>query len=296
MSYLLFMDESGHDHKRTPYEIHGGIALGCKKVFSVVREIMDMEKKVFGCHLKEYNVELKGSKLLQKETFKWANNYTEELLLDERQKHVRRFLTAALEKKAPTRKDFYAYGQARLLFVRRALEILCKHEVKLFAAAIPRGIQKPKGYASEDYLRKDLVFLFERYAKFLERQHTNGLLLLDRVEEVFDSKFTKQVHNYFLRTDNGRKRSRHIVPEPLFVDSVNSYFIELADLCIYLLNWGYRKNCFENVQNDERREELVTRFEPLLDGMVYYFDPPNKRKRTCSLVLTDSPYEGKKKR
>lgn len=174
MSYLLFMDESGHDHKRTPYEIHGGIALDCKKVFSVVREIMDMEKKVFGCHLKEYNVELKGSKLLQKETFKWANNYTEELLLDERQKHVRRFLTAALEKKAPTRKDFYAYGQARLLFVRRALEILCKHEVKLFAAAIPRGIQKPKGYASEDYLRKDLVFLFERYAKFLERQHTNG--------------------------------------------------------------------------------------------------------------------------
>lgn len=64
------------------------------------------EKKVFGCHLKEYNVELKGSKLLQKETFKWANNYTEELLLDERQKHVRRFLTAALEKRPLQEKIF----------------------------------------------------------------------------------------------------------------------------------------------------------------------------------------------
>lgn len=78
------------------------------------------------------------------------------------------------------------------------------------------------------------------------------------------------------------------------MDSVNSYFIELADLCIYLLNWGYRKNCFENIQNDERKEELVTRFTPLLDGMVYYSDPPNKRKRICGLVLTDSPYESKK--
>lgn len=59
---------------------------------------MDMEKKVFGSHLKEYNIELKGSKLLQKETFKWALNYTEDLPLNERQKHVRRFLTAVLEK------------------------------------------------------------------------------------------------------------------------------------------------------------------------------------------------------
>ena len=95
--------------------------------------------------------------------------------------------------------------------MRRALEILCKHEVKLFAPAIPRGIQKPKGCASEDYLRKDLVFLFERYAKFLERQHTNGLLLLDSEEEVFDSKFTKQVHNYFLRTDKADILSRNLV-------------------------------------------------------------------------------------
>lgn len=64
------------------------------------------EKKVFGCHLKEYNVELKGRKLLQKETFKRADNYTEELLLDKRQKHVRRFLTAVLGKRSLQEKIF----------------------------------------------------------------------------------------------------------------------------------------------------------------------------------------------
>ena len=64
------------------------------------------EKKVFGCHLKEYNVELKGRKLLQKETFKRADNYTEELLLDKRQKHIRRFLTAGLGKRPLQEKIF----------------------------------------------------------------------------------------------------------------------------------------------------------------------------------------------
>lgn len=287
MSYLLFMDESGHDHQKAPYEIHGGIALDSRKIFPVVREIMDMEKKVFGCHLKEYKVELKGIKLLKKDTFKWAGNYEEKLSMEERQRGVRRFLTISLEKKPPTKRDFYAYGQAKLLFVQRILEILHKHKVTLFAAAIPRGIKKPKTYTSEEYLRKDLVFLFERYAKFLQKKNTNGLILLDRVEEIFDSKFTKQVHSYFLKTHNGRERSKHIVPEPLFVDSVNSYFIELADLCIYLLNWGYRKNCFKS---DDRREELIERYEPLLEKLIFYFDPPHKCTRLCSLALTDSPY------
>ena len=27
MAWLLFLDESGHDHKQMPYEVRGGIAL-----------------------------------------------------------------------------------------------------------------------------------------------------------------------------------------------------------------------------------------------------------------------------
>ena len=27
MSYLLFLDESGHDHRTMPYEVRGGVAL-----------------------------------------------------------------------------------------------------------------------------------------------------------------------------------------------------------------------------------------------------------------------------
>lgn len=27
MAWLLFLDESGHDHRQMPYEVHGGVAL-----------------------------------------------------------------------------------------------------------------------------------------------------------------------------------------------------------------------------------------------------------------------------
>ena len=36
MSWLLFMDESGHDHKNTPLEVRGGIALHAKDIWVVL--------------------------------------------------------------------------------------------------------------------------------------------------------------------------------------------------------------------------------------------------------------------
>ena len=41
MAWLLFLDESGHDHKQMPYEVRGGIALpnsGCRFVH-LLREL-----------------------------------------------------------------------------------------------------------------------------------------------------------------------------------------------------------------------------------------------------------------
>jgi hypothetical protein len=40
MSWLLFLDESGHDHKNTPYEVRGGFAI--HQVFQK-KEIMLLE-------------------------------------------------------------------------------------------------------------------------------------------------------------------------------------------------------------------------------------------------------------
>jgi len=37
MSYLLFIDESGHDHRHAPYEVRGGIALHSRKLWPFIR-------------------------------------------------------------------------------------------------------------------------------------------------------------------------------------------------------------------------------------------------------------------
>lgn len=73
MSYLLFMDESGHDHKTMPYEIHGGVSIASVNVFSFIMDLQKWEKLIFGCMLSEFKTEIKGHKLLSKERFKWAN-------------------------------------------------------------------------------------------------------------------------------------------------------------------------------------------------------------------------------
>jgi hypothetical protein len=36
MSWLFFMDESGHDHKHCPYEVRGGVALRSTKLWNFV--------------------------------------------------------------------------------------------------------------------------------------------------------------------------------------------------------------------------------------------------------------------
>lgn len=37
MSYLLFLDESGHDHKVAPYEVTGGVAIHVSKLWPLSR-------------------------------------------------------------------------------------------------------------------------------------------------------------------------------------------------------------------------------------------------------------------
>jgi hypothetical protein len=44
MSWLLFLDESGHDHKQMPYEVRGGVALHARELWPFVRAVADPYK------------------------------------------------------------------------------------------------------------------------------------------------------------------------------------------------------------------------------------------------------------
>jgi hypothetical protein len=73
MSWLLFLDESGHDHKNCPYEVRGGVAIHASMLWPLVQELQAAELSAFGANLREYGKEIKGSKLLDKDRFKWAS-------------------------------------------------------------------------------------------------------------------------------------------------------------------------------------------------------------------------------
>jgi hypothetical protein len=72
MSQLLFLDESGHDHRTMPYEVRGGIALDSARLWPFAQAMKSLEQSTFGDLLHHYGSEVKGSKLLCRSRFKWA--------------------------------------------------------------------------------------------------------------------------------------------------------------------------------------------------------------------------------
>lgn len=266
MSWLLFLDESGHDHRQMPYEVRGGIALHARELWPFVQAMQRLELDSFGCQLSLYRKELKGSTLLDKKRYRFAQQDSE--FPDEaRRKHARSFLTKGLEKKPPLRDEFTAYGQACLEMARGIFQLLRNHKAVLLATAIPKTPHKPATFEAEEFLRKDHVFLFERFFYFLEEQREHGLLVMDEVEKTTDRRFVSRLESYFRKTQTGRYRTAWIVPTPLFVSSDMTYAVQAADLCIYCLNWGFRLPSLG--MGADTRPEIATEFGPWLNQLQF---------------------------
>jgi hypothetical protein len=181
MAWLLFLDESGHDHRQMPYEVRGGIAIQDAQLWPFTRAIQQLENTAFGCSLHDFQKELKGSTLVDKKRFKFANQ-APPMPEAERQKHARAFLMKGFQKQKPTSTEFCAYGQACLEMARGIFQLLRDHKAVLFASMTPRGFARATGPA-EDFLRKDHVFLLERFFYFLEGQKQCGLLVMDGTDK-----------------------------------------------------------------------------------------------------------------
>lgn len=266
MGWLLFLDESGHDHKNCPYEVRGGVAVHASQLWPLVQRLQAAELSAFGANMREYARELKGSKLLDKDRFKWAK---QDCWMSDasRRKHARGFLTKGLEKKVPTRAEFTSYGQANIEMARSVFESLRACDARIFASVVPRTIKKPTSFATEEYLRKDHVFLLERYFYFLEGQRDHGLLVFDAVDKGADQRFVRQLERYFTKTQTGRYRTAWIVPVPMFVASDMTMAVQAADLAIYCVNWGFRLPALG--MNEPTRPEIDDEFGPWLHELQY---------------------------
>ena len=182
MSYVFFMDESGHDLHNAPYEVRGGIVINAANLWKFTLDIQKLEISCFGDKSCRPKIELKGTKLLKTKIFK---NAKLDVPPEDIQRRTIEFLN--LGDLSPKNYQFAAYSRSCLKMVEELFKLFQRHNVYVFASMIPREKAKvskeEKKYLTENgILRKDLVFLWQRYFYFLREHDTNGLLILDETE------------------------------------------------------------------------------------------------------------------
>ncbi len=148
------------------------------------------------------------------------------------------------------------------------MQLLQAHGAVLFAAVIPHSVPRAAAPHAEEYLRKDHVFLFERFFYLLEEKQRYGLLVMDEVDKTEDRRFVRRMERYFTKTAPGQYRTSWIVPSPFFVASDMNYAVQAADVCIYCVNWGFRLDAIG--MTAPSRSEIAQLFGPWLKRLQFH--------------------------
>lgn len=243
----MFIDESGQDQRESPYEVLAGVVIEDTKLWPLINKLHKAELEFFGCRYSTPQRELKANHLLKAKVFRHAS------LVAPIEKNARTELAKkCLETgKGAPRKQYAALGQAKLAYVARVLALAHDFDCHAFASIAPKEAIRP----TDDHLRKDYAFLFQRFFKFLELETPDqrGIVVFDELERSQSHLLIDQMERYFMGTSTGRERRRRIIPEPFFVHSHLTTGIHLPDLVAYIISWGVR---LRGIMRADAREEL----------------------------------------
>lgn len=243
---LLFIDESGQDNKEMPCAVLAGVAVAEVNLWNMIKAIRAIEKECFGDYLRNLRAtEVKAKRLLKRKCFRFAN---QKILIPEAELPAlaNSFLRKGLQSRKSgrnsspaTAREATGYNRTTLQFVDKVIDIVAGFGVKIFASIVGRESMR----VQKDILRKDFVYLFERYFYFLKTlpDYERGLVVFDELEKSRAQKLVQQMASYFLGTKPGQFRSSKIIPEPFFVHSELTTGVFLADLAAYIIGWGWRR-------------------------------------------------------
>ena len=235
MAYILFLDESGHDLKDSPYEVIAGIAIEDKSIWNLIRELHLLEENIFGRRYSAGGRELKARKILKSKTFRLAQQ------LPPIEPQERRLLSKECldNGETVTKRQLTALAQAKIAFAKEVLQIAANFRCKAFASIVSQNFNPAD---TPEYLRKDFVYLFERYFYFLEDKpgEPSGIIVFDETEKTQSQRLIQQIENYFKKTNKGRTRATLLISEPLFVHSDLTTGVQIADLIAYVISWAMR--------------------------------------------------------
>jgi len=271
MAWFLFIDESGQDRGRSPYEVLAGVAVEDRTIWNLILDVQQAELLFFGRRITEGELELKAKKLLKAKTFRLAAQ-AGPIEPGER----RRLVGSLLDKRTgtPSGHELTALGQAKIAFVEHLLECCARHDVRAFASIVDRDAPRQRG----SFLRKDYAYLFERFFYFLDEQpgSPRGAVVFDELERSQCHLLVDQMRLYFRKTNVGRLRSGRVIPEPFFVHSDLTTLIQMADLVAYIVSWGVRVGDMHRPPREELRDlaqavcNLRYKAQPEIDGKSFY--------------------------
>lgn len=137
------------------------------------------------------------------------------------------------------KKQLTALAQAKLSYVAQILQLSQQYRCKIFASIVADPGQSAN---DKTLLRKDYVFLFERFYYLLEDMpgEPHGIVVFDELDKSSSHILLTQMDRYFKHTVKGRARSNLIIPEPFFVHSDLTTGIQVVDFVAYLISWNFR--------------------------------------------------------
>lgn len=235
MAYFLFIDESGHDRKASPYEVLAGVAVKDSALWTIVQAMHASELRFFG---RRYTLgeqsELKGTNILKSKVYHHAR-----LNVSVPPEQAASLAKFALDDGANAGvQHLKALALAKLAYTDDVFDICFRHHCKAFASIIETNAEG----TSTGGLRKDYAYLFERFFYYLEDQGRDeqGIIVFDELDKTKSHLLIDQVHKYFKETAIGRHRALQVVPEPFFVHSDLTTGVQIADLVAYIVSWGFR--------------------------------------------------------
>ncbi|WP_316834893.1 DUF3800 domain-containing protein [Pedobacter nutrimenti] len=235
MAYFLFIDESGQDHHDSPYEVLAGVTIKDEDLWNLIKTIHDLEITCFGKRYRNDKNEIKARSFLKRKTFRLANQLPPIPLIT-RTEHARK----ALDPNLPvTKLGLTALAQAKLDYAKQIFELCIRFRCKIFASIIADPDTIP---SDRNMLRKDYVYLFERFYYFLEdkNEQPQGIVVFDELDKTASHLVLSQMDRYFKSTLKGRTRSALIIPEPFFVHSDLTTGIQIVDFIAYIISWNFR--------------------------------------------------------
>jgi len=250
MAWFLFIDESGQDHKESPYEVLAGVAILDADLWDLIKELHDAEIANFGRRYSDGERELKARAILKRKTFTKAR--TDRQILPNEVPSLAKLVLDDGARQGSER-NIKALSLAKIAYVTDVFSICESYECRIFASIVhPEAPQTTGGG-----LRKDYGYLFERFFYFLEDKSTEvgypqqGIVVFDELDKAKSHILIDQAHKYFKDTAIGRHRSQLVIPEPFFVHSDLTTGIQIADLVAYCLSWGFRLQAMDKPVREE---------------------------------------------